>query len=112
MPNKHPRIKREQKTIKAMIHIYCGGKHKGNAELCIECKELLRYSLDRLNKCPYQERKPTCAKCSIHCYKPVMREKTRAVMRYAGPRMLYRHPILALFHFIDGLTKKPVLTRK
>jgi len=37
-----------------------------------------------------------------------MREKARVVMRYSGPRMTYRHPVLALFHFIDGLRKEPV----
>jgi hypothetical protein len=36
-----------------------------------------------------------------------MREKVRGVMRYSGPRMTFRHPVLALFHFIDGLRRKP-----
>jgi hypothetical protein len=35
-----------------------------------------------------------------------MREKVKGVMRYAGPRMTYRHPVLAIFHFLDGF-KKP-----
>jgi hypothetical protein len=26
----------------------------------------------------------------------------RAMMRYAGPRMLLRHPILAVLHLFDG----------
>jgi hypothetical protein len=29
------------------------------------------------------------------------------VMRYAGPRMLYRHPIMTLQHMIDGLRGEP-----
>jgi hypothetical protein len=37
-----------------------------------------------------------------------MRERIRAVMRYAGPRMSYRHPILTLFHFWDGHKKPPL----
>jgi hypothetical protein len=36
-----------------------------------------------------------------------MREKIRAVMRYAGPRMLFRHPIMTLWHYIDGRRKEP-----
>jgi hypothetical protein len=36
-----------------------------------------------------------------------MREKIRAVMRYAGPRMLYHHPLLAFYHMIDGMRKEP-----
>jgi hypothetical protein len=29
-----------------------------------------------------------------------MRERIRQVMRYAGPRMLFNHPILSVFHLI------------
>jgi len=38
-----------------------------------------------------------------------MRERIRAVMRYAGPRMLWRHPLLALLHLADGLQDEPTL---
>ena len=40
-----------------------------------------------------------------------MREKIREVMKYAGPRMMSRHPILALFHFIDGFRKEAIRNR-
>ena len=36
-----------------------------------------------------------------------MREAIRVVMRYAGPRMLVRHPVLALGHTIDGVLHRP-----
>jgi hypothetical protein len=36
-----------------------------------------------------------------------MRERICAVMRYAGPRMMYRHPMLAFYHLIDGMRKEP-----
>jgi hypothetical protein len=26
-------------------------------------------------------------------------------MRYSGPRMTFRHPVLALFHLLDGRRK-------
>ena len=108
MSNDRPRMARENNTIEAMISIYCHGQHGTKHELCFECRELLNYARGRLNKCPFQENKTTCAKCPVHCYRPVMREKIRAVMRYAGPRMFYQHPILTLFHLIDGLRKEPV----
>lgn len=98
---------RERKTIEVMVALYCHSYHR-NDKLCSDCRELLDYALEHLEKCPFQEHKTTCVKCPVHCYKPVMRERVRAVMRYAGPRMSYRHPILALFHFIDGLRKEPV----
>jgi hypothetical protein len=31
-----------------------------------------------------------------------MRERVRGVMRYAGPRMIRRHPVLAVLHVLDG----------
>ena len=51
--------------------------------------------------------KPTCSKCPVHCYKPEMRDRIREVMRYAGPRMYKRHPILTFFHVLDGFGKTP-----
>ncbi|MEW6088610.1 MAG: nitrous oxide-stimulated promoter family protein [bacterium] len=106
---KHPRLKRERKTLKITIEMYCKGNHKVQSGICPACSELMEYSLLRLDKCPYQEGKTTCANCPTHCYKKDMREKIRDVMRYAGPRMTSKHPILAFFHFIDGMKKKPSL---
>lgn len=62
----------------------------------------------RLERCPFQEGKTTCARCPIHCYKPEERNLIRSVMRFAGPRMLYRHPWLAFRHMLDGIRKQPV----
>jgi len=44
----------------------------------------------------------------VHCFKPVMRDKIKAVMRYSGPRMLRTHPILAMNHFIDRSREMPI----
>jgi predicted amidophosphoribosyltransferase len=108
MSCKTSRISRERKTVKAMINIYCHGKHGTRGELCAECGEVLNYANKRLEKCPFQEGKTTCGKCLIHCYKLAMKEKIRTVMQYAGPRMISRHPILALVHFIDGFRKEAI----
>ena len=107
MAKQFSRISRESKTVKVMISLYCHSRHR-NAELCSECARLTNYARERLEKCPFGEGKTTCAKCPEHCYKPSMREKIRVVMRYAGPRMTYRHPVLALLHLIDGKRKEPV----
>ena len=87
-----------------MIRLYCRRQHGPRTELCADCAELLAYARARLSKCPFQEHKPTCARCPVHCYRPDVRERVRAVVRYAGPRMLLRHPFLALRHLIDGWT--------
>ncbi len=101
------RIARESRTVVVMISDYCRARHPGNG-LCPECAALENYARERLARCPFGERKTTCAKCPVHCYKPDMREKIRTVMRYSGPRMIYRHPVLAVFHLADGRRKKPL----
>ena len=120
-PQMHPRMKRERETVEYMIGIYCSDHHHTKGEhptrgykhptrgykLCDDCKELKEYARVRLENCPFQENKTTCGNCPIHCYKPKMREKIREVMRYAGPRMIWRHPLLAIGHMVDGLKKEP-----
>jgi hypothetical protein len=102
-----PRLAREARTVETMIHLYCRGRHGAAADLCPECRELADYVAKRLDGCPFKEGKTTCARCAVHCYRPGMRERIRAVMRYAGPRMLWRHPLLALRHIVDGLRREP-----
>lgn len=92
-------IEREQVTVEQMIRIYCRYK-EGNKELCPQCRELLQYAYTRLERCPFGEKKTSCQHCSIHCYKPEMKKRMQAVMRYAGPRMLFFHPIAAIRHLI------------
>jgi hypothetical protein len=98
------RIAREKKTVKAMITLYCGAQHqRSSVDLCPQCSELLDYAWRRVDKCPFADKKPTCAKCTVHCYKPSMRQAIVEVMRYSGPRMIRKHPLLALAHIVDGL---------
>jgi hypothetical protein len=98
------RLKREQETLKAMIALYCQKVH-GGPPLCESCNEIQTYALQRLEKCAFGEKKPTCGACRIHCYKPNMREQIRIIMRFSGPWMLLRHPWLALQHARDGWRK-------
>lgn len=101
--------KREQEkaTVGLMIKIYCHGKHQTKkGELCPECKELTDYCNVRTEKCPFMETKTFCSACSVHCYAKDKKEKIREVMRYAGPRMLLYHPILAVKHAVITLKSK------
>jgi hypothetical protein len=86
-------IEKEKNTIKRMIEIYCYKKHGSRkGTLCKECEELLNYAYKRLELCPFQENKPPCKKCPIHCYKPELREKIKKVMRFSGPYLLIYSP--------------------
>jgi hypothetical protein len=102
-----PRLRREYRTMECMVAIWCADHHQRSipAANCAECRDFLAYAARRLQKCPYGEAKPTCAKCPIHCYKRAQREHARVIMRYAGPRMTLRHPWLSFMHIVDKLRK-------
>ena len=93
------RLKQEKHIIEVMIRIYCSALHQ-KGMLCDDCGEVLLYANSRLNKCPFADKKPTCRKCPHHCYNPKMREKIREIMKYAGPKMIYLHPLIALKHVL------------
>ena len=92
---------REAKTVDCMMRIYCRGKHGGKQALCPQCRELLDYANLRLSKCPHGDAKPFCSSCKIHCYKPDKKEAIREVMRYSGPRLIIRHPVIAVRHLVE-----------
>jgi len=100
MKSANRRLVREWKTVRAMVQIYCRDRHGGG--LCDECRSLMSYVDARLDRCRFGEDKPTCAKCPVHCYQRERREQIKAVMRYAGPRMMWEHPWLSARHMVDG----------
>ncbi len=99
------RAKREKDTLTAMLRIYCRDKHQADLELCTECGELFDYAYKRIDGCVLGNKKSTCAKCTIHCFKPEYRARIRKVMRYSGPRMIYKHPVLTIYHILDSRKK-------
>ena len=96
------RLQREHRTMQKMVAIYCADRHAESETPCPECAAFLDYAEVRLDKCPYGADKPTCANCPVHCYKPHYRAQAKQIMRYAGPRMLLRHPLLTIAHYLDG----------
>ena len=116
------RVRREQHTLIVMIHMYCTTHHPGvpgtgrleplsgakaGTALCQECDSLLAYALTRIEDCRFGDDKPACTQCPVHCFRPDMRQRIRAVMRYAGPRMTLRHPYLAVRHLLDARATSP-----
>ena len=100
------KIEKEKKVSSLMIDIYCKRKHKSKKELCVQCKELKEYVFLRLDKCPFKEEKTFCSNCKIHCYQKDMRIKIKEVMRFAGPRMIFHHPMLAIKHIVESRREK------
>lgn len=98
---------RENITVRLMIELYCRDHH-GGKELCAACHELADYAAKRITKCPFGGKKLACSDCASHCFKPEKREQIREVMRYAGPRMVWRHPLLALDHLKRKVKFRPL----
>ncbi|MGI5900266.1 MAG: nitrous oxide-stimulated promoter family protein [Christensenellales bacterium] len=100
----------EQALIGEMIALYCKKNH-GASTLCADCSELKAYAEARSARCPYMETKTFCSNCKTHCYKPEMREKIRAVMRFSGPRIIFRHPVLVIKHAYYSRSKTNEATK-
>ena len=103
------RREREKRTISQMVAIYCAGNHEAASRtetsfsgeaMCPDCKAIDDYCVLRTERCCSMDRKTNCEECGNHCYAPAERERIRAVMRYAGPRMLWHHPAAALRHLL------------
>ena len=97
---------REKEMVGAMIALYCRKKHGTRKGLCPECEALLEYACRRSDCCPFMETKTFCSNCKVHCYRPEMRQKIREVMRFAGHRMLFVHPVAAVRHLIESRREK------
>ena len=96
----------EKRIVEEMITLYCAGHHHSRGGLCPDCAALAAYARQRSDKCPFMETKTFCSNCKVHCYRPDMRRQIRAVMAYAGPRMLLRHPVLTVWHLLESLKEK------
>lgn len=99
------RLDREKATVQIMLRLFCKEQHHTAAGLCSECQELSDYALNRLAHCKFGGNKPTCGKCTVHCYKPDMRQRIQEIMGYAGPKMLFAHPLMGVRHLLDGFRK-------
>lgn len=96
----------EKKTVYQMIKIYCNAHHESSGTLCENCQTIYDYAVLKYNRCPFGENKPVCSKCKVHCYKKDKREEIRQIMRYSGPRMLFKHPINTTIYFYHKFTVK------
>ncbi|QSH92194.1 nitrous oxide-stimulated promoter family protein [Treponema medium] len=109
-------IEDEIRLVDSMIDLYAAAhRHdlsKSDSkviETAVPDAEALKaYTHKRIEQCRYRgkQEKPFCNVCPVHCYKPEMRQQIRAVMRYSGPRMLFRHPILSMQHLIGTIRSK------
>lgn len=112
---KDTKVAHDTRLLGDFTDMYCAGQHSdrvrtrlasdGSAAgvyhrrvpvLCDECAEFMRYAEKRRVFCP-KDPKPFCAACETHCYKADMREYSRIVMRYSGPKSWRRG------YLVDGI---------
>ena len=98
---------REKRVISQMIAIYCSAHHDKRDHrsysgdmICADCAMLDEYAVMRTERCKKMDQKTSCEECENHCYKPEERQRIREVMRYAGPRMITKHPLEAIRHLL------------
>jgi len=108
-PRAARRREREQTVISQMIALYCAGHHDAGSRrerahcgepVCPACAALDEAAVRHTARCRRMETKTSCRACEHHCDPPAEAEQIRAVMRYAGPRMLLRHPVAAMRHLL------------
>ena len=99
------RIMREKRTVAAMVDIYCRAPH-GSSGPVRQVRQAPGLRLLPARSLSVRREKTPCARCQVQCYGATMRTHIKEVMRYAGPRMLFRHPILALLHQWDNFRHK------
>jgi hypothetical protein len=122
-------VAKDTRTLADLIYIYCSGHHRDTPRarattdaarlgvygrkppvLCAECEAHLAYGEKRRAFCP-KDPKPFCANCDVHCYRPQEREWERRMMRYAGPRSVFRgHAIEGIRHVIETRRHKRAAT--
>lgn len=96
------RLEKEKVIFEKMILIYCKNNHKENHP-CSQCIDIINYGKNKINNCPFDNSKPFCSKCSIHCYEKNVQKKVKEIMRYSGPRIIFYHPITSLKHLISSI---------
>ena len=99
------KLQHERRIVADMIALYCRKKHS-TKELCDNCRTLAEYADRRTMACPKMAEKTFCSQCKSHCYRQDMRERIREVMRFAGSRIIFHHPIAALRHLYYSKLKK------
>lgn len=114
-------VREDTRIVAGMGAIYCAGNHRDRTRvplasdaaslgvyghrvprLCDECAAHIRYAEKRRAYCP-RDPKPFCAHCDTHCYSAQESAWQRQMMRYAGPRSMFRgYAIPGIKHALEA----------
>lgn len=103
-----PEVQKDSEKLLEFVHMYCSANHKTlsrsgfvfnhpkipvlleeGRELCDACTKLLKHAIVMRYLCPLDP-KPKCRDCPDHCYKPEYRDAMDVVMKYVGPRLMFK----------------------
>ena len=98
--------------VARFIEVFCRAHHDrtalapvqlpaelGTTRLCPDCAGLLAYGIARRRHCPLDP-KPSCKKCTVHCYSRDYRQRIREIMAFSGRRMILRGRLDYLWHYL------------
>jgi hypothetical protein len=111
-------VLRDLRTLARFVTLYCRRRHRDREKrpvhlrtidvagvwgrpvpLCTACGKLLAHAFTKRAACPLDP-KPTCKRCSQHCYAPAYRAQIQEVMRFAGPRLVLSGRLDYLLHLL------------
>lgn len=100
---------KDRATMEAIGKIYCRGNHdaaaRSNDIMCPDCRQTIEHTLERASSCPYGHNH-NCEDCETHCQRGQSQQDIKRIMRYAAPRMAYRHPLMTLVYLKKKLRKE------
>lgn len=103
---------REKKMISQMIALYCHRNHHTRGAPLSRVRGAERLRPRPLRALPVHGDEDLLRQLPRARYKPDMREKIRAVMRFSGPRMIFYHPVAAIRHVVETKREKKRLKRE
>lgn len=120
MDNLEKRQKYEIEILEIMVAMYVKGRSVSNcnsiskSDSCStaaalskqECDDFLKYAVGRVNRCPKGIHKTSCRRCEIHCYTSEQRRRAKLIMSYSGPRFIFYHPVMAVWHLFHEVLIK------
>lgn len=86
-----------------MIRRHCRRTHGRGHPPCPACARLTEAALNRLERCPHGEDKPSCTRCDIRCFSAWELEGVREVMLAAGPGFSALRVLLLAMKTLDRL---------
>ena len=92
-----------------MIKIFCKGNHpddnsNNSSNLCNMCHDMEKYIHNRIDYC--KQNNFFCAYCDNKCHPMDKSDYLKKIMRYSGPRILKKYPIMSIKHFLKKYVYK------